>query len=51
MAITQGIIEAHHGRIWVESAGRDEETLPGSTFHLLLPLQQAHMGTQSGDGD
>lgn len=51
LAITQGIIEAHQGRIWVESAGRDEETLPGSTFHLLLPLQQAHIGAQSGDDD
>lgn len=51
LAITQGIIEAHQGRIWVESAGRDEETLPGSTFHLLLPLEQTHIGTQSGDDD
>ena len=24
---------------WVESAGYDEENLPGSTFHILLPLQ------------
>lgn len=40
LAITRGIIEGHHGRIWVESSGRDEQKLPGSTFHLLLPLRQ-----------
>lgn len=39
LAITRGIIEAHEGRIWVESAGRDPQALPGSTFHLLLPLR------------
>ncbi len=37
LAITRGIIEAHNGRIWVESEKRDIETLPGSTFHLLFP--------------
>ncbi|MCZ7671893.1 MAG: cell wall metabolism sensor histidine kinase WalK [Chloroflexi bacterium] len=31
---------AHHGQIWVESAGHDEETHPGSRFHILLPYQQ-----------
>jgi len=38
LAIAKGIVEAHHGRIWVESERRDPETLPGSTFHILLPL-------------
>ncbi len=38
LAIAKGIVEAHEGRIWVESPGRDEETCPGSTFHVLLPL-------------
>lgn len=37
LAITRGIIEAHNGRIWVESEKRDLEALPGSTFHLLFP--------------
>ena len=37
--IAKGIIEAHGGAIWVESPGYDEKNLPGSTFHLLLPLQ------------
>jgi signal transduction histidine kinase len=38
LTVARGIIEAHGGRIWVESDGRDEERLPGSTFHILLPL-------------
>lgn len=37
--IAKGIIESHGGAIWVESPGYDEEKLPGSTFHILLPLQ------------
>lgn len=40
LAITKGIIEAHNGRIWVESERRDVEKLPGSTFHILLPISQ-----------
>jgi signal transduction histidine kinase len=39
LAITRGIIEAHGGRVWVESEGRDRQQLPGSTFHLLLPVR------------
>jgi signal transduction histidine kinase len=38
LAIAKGIMEAHGGRIWVESPGYDEQSCPGSTFHLLLPL-------------
>jgi signal transduction histidine kinase len=38
LSIARGIIAAHGGRIWVESAGRDEESNPGSTFYVLLPL-------------
>lgn len=40
LAITKGIIEAHHGRIWVESERRDSDSLPGSTFHILLPIRR-----------
>lgn len=40
LTVARGLIEAHGGRIWVESEGRDEERLPGSTFHILLPLPQ-----------
>ena len=38
LAVARGIIEGHGGRIWVESEGHDEELLPGSTFHILLPI-------------
>jgi signal transduction histidine kinase len=40
LAIARGIIEAHHGKIWVESAGYSEETFPGSIFHVVLPQHQ-----------
>lgn len=39
LAIVRGIVEAHGGRVWVESSGQDEQTCPGSQFHVLLPLQ------------
>ncbi|HET91176.1 MAG TPA: hybrid sensor histidine kinase/response regulator [Chloroflexi bacterium] len=38
LAVARGIIEGHGGRIWVESEGHDEEQLPGSIFHILLPI-------------
>lgn len=38
LPIARGIIEAHGGQILVESAGRDIDTLPGSTFTVALPL-------------
>ena len=40
LAITKGIVEAHQGKVWVESPGHNEETCPGSDFHILLPLKQ-----------
>ncbi len=40
LTIARGIVLAHHGKIWVESPGYNEETLPGSTFHVRLPLKQ-----------
>lgn len=38
LTLARGIIEAHGGKIWLESKGHDTERLPGSTFHILLPL-------------
>ncbi len=40
LPITKGIIQAHGGSIWVESVGYDESKLPGTTFHVLLPLRK-----------
>ncbi len=39
LAIARGIVEAHNGRIWVESEGHDEQACPGSAFHILLPVE------------
>jgi signal transduction histidine kinase len=39
LPIARGIIEAHGGTIWVESAGYDEVQLSGATFHILLPTR------------
>jgi signal transduction histidine kinase len=39
LPIAKGILEAHGGNIWVESEGYDEVKLPGSTFHIMLPIQ------------
>jgi len=38
LAISRGIINAHHGRIWLESAGHNEKTYPGSTVHVQLSV-------------
>lgn len=37
--IARGIVEAHGGAVWVESAEYNEETRPGSIFHILLPVR------------
>ncbi len=47
LPIARGVIEAHNGRIWVESPGEDEKRLPGSEFHILLPLCQPD-GVENG---
>lgn len=36
LAISRGIINAHRGRIWLESAGHNEQTYPGSTVFIRL---------------
>ncbi|MCA2000496.1 MAG: HAMP domain-containing protein [Chloroflexi bacterium] len=38
LAIAKGIVEAHGGTIRVESPGYNEETFPGSTFFVSLPV-------------
>ena len=38
LTVARGIIEAHGGRIWAESPGCDEQTCPGSEFHIVLPV-------------
>ncbi|MBN1889425.1 MAG: hypothetical protein JW850_15630 [Thermoflexales bacterium] len=37
LPIARGVIQAHGGRVWVESEGRDEQRCPGSRFHVVLP--------------
>jgi signal transduction histidine kinase len=49
LAVTKGIIEGHNGRIWAESKGQDEDELPGSTVHLLLPIGKTFVG-KKGNG-
>jgi signal transduction histidine kinase len=38
LAISRGIMQAHHGRIWLESPGYNEATNPGTTVYILLPV-------------
>jgi signal transduction histidine kinase len=40
LAIAKGAIAVHGGKVWVESQGYDEENLPGSRFHVQLPLTE-----------
>ena len=41
LTIAQGIVEAHGGKLWVESPGHDEEACPGSRFHAVLPVRRS----------
>jgi len=38
LAIARGVVNAHHGRIWLESPGHDEITNPGTTVFVRLPI-------------
>jgi signal transduction histidine kinase len=37
LAIARGIVNAHGGRIWLQSPGHDEATNPGTTVYVRLP--------------
>lgn len=41
LPIAKGIIEAHGGTIWAESAGFSETDHPGSTFHIMIPMRDS----------
>ena len=47
LTISQGIVEQHGGRIWVESRGVPGE---GSTFHVWLPREVVQPGTPAPTG-
>jgi len=38
LAIARGIVNAHRGRIWLESSRYDETTNPGTTVFVRLPV-------------
>src|SRR5271157_42623 len=38
LTICRGIVEAHGGRVWAESPFHNEMSLPGSKFHVLIPV-------------
>lgn len=47
LSIVQGIVEAHHGRVWVES-----EVGAGTAFHFTLPIaRDVPAGEGSGTAD
>lgn len=48
LAVSKGILEAHAGKVWAESPGHDEEKLPGSTFHVLLPIGNPFSSVEDG---
>ena len=50
LAIARGIVQAHGGKIWVESPGYNEEANLGSTFFVSLPSEkQAEVQEETQD--
>ncbi|GAB4545572.1 MAG: hypothetical protein OHK0023_04050 [Anaerolineae bacterium] len=39
LAIAKGVVLAHGGEIWVESSGYNEAAMPGSVFHVMIPVK------------
>ncbi|MBE2184427.1 MAG: PAS domain-containing sensor histidine kinase, partial [Anaerolineae bacterium] len=48
LAVAKGIVEAHGGRIWAESAGFDPERYIGSEFIIVMPLMASSRRGVSG---
>ncbi|MFN8412175.1 MAG: ATP-binding protein [Anaerolineales bacterium] len=46
LSIARGIVEAHGGQIWAESPGYNEQSLPGSIFHVSLPVEKVKEGSK-----
>ncbi len=40
LPIAKGLIELHGGSIWAQSPGYNEQTCPGSIFHIMIPLRE-----------
>jgi signal transduction histidine kinase len=40
LAVARGIVNAHHGCIWLESPGHNEATNPGTRVFVRLPIHQ-----------
>ena len=38
LSIARGIVEAHGGKIWLDSPGHNEKTNPGTTVYVRLPV-------------
>jgi len=38
LAISRGIMDAHHGKIWLTSPGHNETTNPGTTVFIRVPV-------------
>jgi len=48
LSIAKGVVEMHGGSIWVESQGCDQSTCPGTTFHILLPIEPPPLADRPG---
>lgn len=48
LAICQGIVTAHGGKVWVESLGHDEQNLPGSEFIVVIPISSQKQSPEVG---